>query len=94
MIRILIGALAWVLVTTPALARNITKEVQYFRNVDVVYSEKAHVCGFKDREPYPMAAASPPRRSSGSSPIGSARSYPVTQRSSRPYKAGTARWWN
>ena len=52
MIRILIGALAWVLVTTPALARNITKEVQYFRNVDVVYSEKAHVCGFKDSEPY------------------------------------------
>ncbi len=50
--RILIGALAWVLVTTPALARNITKEVQYFRNVDVVYSEQAHVCGFKDTEPY------------------------------------------
>ncbi len=52
MIRILIGVLAWVLVTTPALARNITKEVQYFRNVDVVFSERAHVCGFKDSEPY------------------------------------------
>ncbi len=52
MIRIMIGALAWVLVTTPALARNITKEVQYYRNVDVVYSESAHVCGFKDSEPY------------------------------------------
>ena len=53
MIRILIGALVCVLVTTPALARNITKEVRYFRNLDVVYSEKAHVCGLKDREPYP-----------------------------------------
>ncbi len=52
MIRILIGALVCVLVATPALARNITKEVQYFRNVDVTYSENAHVCGFKDREPY------------------------------------------
>jgi hypothetical protein len=52
MIRILIGALVCVLVTTPALARNITNEVQYFRNVDVIYSENAHVCGFKDREPY------------------------------------------
>ncbi len=52
MIRILIGVLAWVLVTTPALARNIAKEVQYYRNVDVVYSESAHVCGFKDSEPY------------------------------------------
>ena len=52
MIRILVGALAWVLVTTPALARNITKEVQYFRDVDLIYSNKAHVCGFKDREPY------------------------------------------
>ncbi len=52
MIRILISALVCVLVTTPTLARNITKEVQYFRTVDVIYSENAHVCGFKDREPY------------------------------------------
>ncbi len=52
MISILIGALVCVLVTTPALARNITKEVQYFRNVDVIYSENARVCGFKDKKPY------------------------------------------
>ena len=52
MIRILIGAFVCVLVTAPALARNITKEVQYFRNNDVIYTENAHVCGFKDKTPY------------------------------------------
>ncbi len=52
MIRILIGALACALLASPAMARSITKEVQYFRNVNVVFSENANVCGFKDQEPY------------------------------------------
>ena len=52
MIRILIGALACVLLSSPAMARSITKEVQYFRNVNVVFSENANVCGFKEKEPY------------------------------------------
>jgi hypothetical protein len=41
-----------VCVTTPALARNITSEVQYSRTIDVRFSENAHVCGLKDPEPF------------------------------------------
>ncbi len=39
-------------VTVPAMARNITSEVQYYRNVDVVFSENAHICGLKDPAPF------------------------------------------
>lgn len=37
----------------PAAARNITSEVQYYRNIDVIFSENAHVCGLND--PAPMS---------------------------------------
>lgn len=39
-------------VTVPALARNITSEVQYYRDIEVSFSENAHVCGLKDAGPF------------------------------------------
>jgi hypothetical protein len=51
MLRLTVFLLA-VCVTTPALARNITSEVQYYRTIDVRFSENAHVCGLKDPEPF------------------------------------------
>lgn len=45
-------ALAALCVAAPALARNITSEVQYYRTIDVRFSENAHVCGLKDPEPF------------------------------------------
>jgi hypothetical protein len=44
--------LAVLCVTAPALARNITSEVQYYRTIDIRFSENAHVCGLKDPEPF------------------------------------------
>ena len=43
-------------VAVPAMARNITSEVQYYRNVEVRFSENAHVCGLKDPEPFAALA--------------------------------------
>ena len=37
--------------TVPTLARNITSEVQYYKNIEVSFSENAHVCGLKDAAP-------------------------------------------
>lgn len=39
-------------VTAPALARNITSEVQYYRTIDIRFSPNAHVCGLNDPEPF------------------------------------------
>ncbi len=39
-------------VTVPAMARNITSEVQYYKNIEVSFSENAHVCGLKDSAPF------------------------------------------
>jgi len=39
-------------VTVPAMARNITSEVQYHKNIEVSFSENAHVCGLKDAAPF------------------------------------------
>ena len=39
-------------VTVPALARNITSEVQYYKEIEVSFSENAHVCGLKDPAPF------------------------------------------
>ena len=38
-------------VTVPALARNITTVIQYYKEIEVFFSENAHVCGLKDPEP-------------------------------------------
>ena len=48
-LAIVIAALC---VTAPALARNITSEVQYYRSIDIRFSPNAHVCGLKDPEPF------------------------------------------
>ena len=37
---------------SPALARNITSEVQYYNDIEVLFSEHAHVCGLKDPAPF------------------------------------------
>ena len=37
--------------SAPAMARNITSEVQYYNDIEVSFSEHAHVCGLKDPEP-------------------------------------------
>lgn len=37
--------------TAPALARNITSEVQYFNAIEVSFSENASVCGLSDPAP-------------------------------------------
>jgi len=52
MIRGLFLVLAIVVFATPASARNITSEVQYFRDVSMLISENANVCGFNEPEPY------------------------------------------
>ena len=39
-------------IAMPALARNITSEVQYYRMIDIRFSENAHVCGLKDPKPF------------------------------------------
>ena len=39
-------------VTVPALARNITSEVQYYKDIEVSFSENAHVCGLNDPAPF------------------------------------------
>jgi hypothetical protein len=39
-------------VAAPAMARNITSEVQYYRTIDIRFSENAHVCGLSDPEPF------------------------------------------
>jgi len=39
-------------VTVPAMARNITSEVQYYNAIEVSFSENAHVCGLKDEAPF------------------------------------------
>jgi len=38
-------------ITAPALARNITSEVQYYNEIEVSFSENAHVCGLTDAAP-------------------------------------------
>ena len=38
--------------TAPALARNITSEVQYYNEIEVSFSEHAHVCGLSDPAPF------------------------------------------
>ena len=38
-------------ITAPALARNITSEVQYYKEIEVSFSENAHVCGLTDPAP-------------------------------------------
>lgn len=37
---------------SPALARNITSEVQYYNEIEVSFSEHANVCGLKDPAPF------------------------------------------
>jgi len=44
--------LAALCVAAPALARNITSEVQYYRMIDIRFSENAHICGLSDPEPF------------------------------------------
>ena len=53
MIRALLFVLAVAAFATPAAAqRNITSEVQYYRDVSLLASENANVCGFNDPTPY------------------------------------------
>ena len=52
MTRAILLALVLLAFATPASARNITSEVQYFRDVTMLVSENAHVCGFSEQEPY------------------------------------------
>ncbi len=51
MLRLMAVLLA-VCLATPAMARNITSEVQYHKNIEVSFSENAHVCGLKDTAPF------------------------------------------
>lgn len=44
--------LAACLVSLPAAARDITSEVQYYKNIIVIFSENANKCGFKDEVPF------------------------------------------
>jgi hypothetical protein len=44
--------LAALCVAVPAMARNITSEVQYYKDIEVSFSENAHVCGLKDAAPF------------------------------------------
>lgn len=39
-------------VAVPATARNITSEVQYYRSIEIIFSENAHICGLKDPQPF------------------------------------------
>ena len=48
----LIAFLLVLCATVPAMARNITTEVQYYRNIEIRFSENAHVCGLKEPEPF------------------------------------------
>ena len=53
MIRALLIVLAAVAFAAPAAAqRNITSEVQYYRDVSLIASENANVCGFNDPTAY------------------------------------------
>ncbi len=47
-----LAAILFVIHVSPALARNITSEVQYHKNIEVSFSENAHVCGLKDAAPF------------------------------------------
>jgi hypothetical protein len=38
-------------VTVPALARNITSVIQYYKEIEVFFSANAHMCGLKDPGP-------------------------------------------
>lgn len=38
--------------SAPASARNITSEVQYYNDIEVSFSQNAHVCGLKDPAPF------------------------------------------
>lgn len=50
MVRLTVFLIALV-ITAPAMARNITSEVQYYNDIEVAFSEHAHVCGLSDPEP-------------------------------------------
>ncbi|HMB76865.1 MAG TPA: hypothetical protein VKN76_10720 [Kiloniellaceae bacterium] len=53
MIRAFLAVLAFIALTTPAAAqRNITSEVQYYRDVSMLISENANICGFGDTAPF------------------------------------------
>jgi len=53
MIRAFLAVLALIAFATPALAqRTITSEVKYRRDVTMLISANADVCGFGDQEPY------------------------------------------
>lgn len=53
MIRAFLAVLALIAFATPAMAqRNITSEVQFRRDVSMLISENANVCGFGNTEPY------------------------------------------
>lgn len=43
---------AIILFAAPLDARNITAEIQYYRQITVEFSEKATFCGFSDPEPF------------------------------------------
>lgn len=55
MLRLAIILVA-VCVAAPALARNITSEVQYYRTIDIRFSENARVCGLTDPAPFAQLA--------------------------------------
>ena len=48
--RVVVFLVAFCL-ASPALARNITSEVQYYNDIEVSFSEHAHVCGLSDPGP-------------------------------------------
>jgi len=43
---------AIIVFAAPSNARNITAEIQYYRQITVTFSEKATFCGFSDPEPF------------------------------------------
>lgn len=52
MTRLAMGLVLLVALAGSAEAKSITAEVQYFKSIDVRFSENADVCGYKDPNPY------------------------------------------
>ncbi|MEM7170278.1 MAG: hypothetical protein AAF530_08905 [Pseudomonadota bacterium] len=50
--KILIPFIAACLMSLPAMARDITSEVQYHKDIKVLFSPNADKCGFKDEAPF------------------------------------------
>jgi len=51
-LRVTIFVCAMVLFNAPSHARNITAEIQYYREIRVTFSDKATFCGLNDPEPF------------------------------------------